>query len=375
MLKKFALSLMILLSLCGISFADFIYTTESGTLGTIRTNESFDVEAPSIQYRGNMSSAFVTSFWNGKTSNVLLVDRYGSLSGDRGYVFNPSDLSTFTASYDIAGVYGTELAAFSLNGYSLYLTAGSEIYDVNTYDFKVINSFDCTNVISRDDHDTQIRSIAVDTSIIHVLVNVGEQSKYLRFDGQLKKNGVKYFRSFDVSPGASVVLSTNNNLAAVGHSLGIDMLNSNSKFYRLISTDHPVKAICPDTSGGLFYATQTTSGDKYTNTIRHYSTSEPGSNQSTQTIESSSPNIKLLRDTARLDIFAAMTDEKITVFSYIDGMITTWEFTSSDLGGNPVAITAASVKGYSSSSSSSGCSSVYAGLVMIAVIPFMLRKR
>ena len=376
MLKKFALSLMILLSLSGISFADFIYTTESGALGTIRTDVSWDVELPSIHYRSNISSPYVTSFWNGKTSSVILIDRYGSLSGDRGYVFSPSDLTTFSKSVDIAGVYGTEHSAYSQNGYSLYLTSGARIYDVDTYSFRVLNSFDCTEVVSSDNYETEINSVAVDASIVHVLAKAGDFERYIRFDGQLKKDGIKYFKSIDIAPDASVVLSTTDNLAIVGHSLGIDMLRRDGKFYRLVSTDYPVKAMCPDKSGGLFYATQTKTDNTYVNTIHHYSPSEARTESllSFASIESSSPNIKLLRDTSRFEIFAAMTDERIKIFLYEDSIVSEWDFTSSDLGGNPVEITAATVSGYSASSGSSGCSSVM-GLGVIAVISFLLRKK
>ena len=372
MLRKFTLSLMILLSLCGISFADFIYTTENGSLGTIGVNTSYDITSPSLQYSGNISSPFLTSFWNGSGTDILLIDRYGSDSGDVGYVFSPSSLSSFSASHDIDGVYGTELAGFSQNGYSIFLTSGATIYEVNTSDFRVKNSFDCTKVLSRDGYDTEICSLAVDSSIIHVLARAGSSEKYMRFDGQMS-NHVGTFGSYDVSPGASVVLNTENSLAVVGHSSGIETLRRDGKFYSVISTDSPVKAMCPDDSNGIFFATQTQSGSTYTNTVQQLSSSGE-SLFVLETIESSSPNIKMLRDDSHHEIFAVMTDEKITVISYKDGAINTWEFTSSALGGKPAGIAAASVSGISKNSSSSGCSGGFAGLIAL-LIPFMLKRK
>ena len=372
MVRKFVLSLTILLSLCGISFADFIYITDSGHLGTIKVNASFDVDTPSLQYASrDIDSPFVMSFWNGSGTNVLLIDRYATASGDRGYVFSPSDLHKFSASADIAGVYGTELSGFSQNGYSIFLTTGAKIYDVNTRDFSVYNSFDCTRILSRDGYATEICSLAVDESIIHVLARAGDEAMYLRFDGQLKDN-VRTFRSFDVSPGASTVLGTSDSLAVVGHSSGIDGLKRDGKFVEIISTDSPVKAMCPDSSSGLFYATQTQTGSTYRNTIHHYSPSE--SLFTEETIESSLPDIKMLRDSKYPEVFAVLTAERITVFSYNSGETYTWEFTSSSLGGTPAGITAASVSGYSPNSGSSGCSAGFAGLIAIA-IPLMRRRK
>lgn len=374
MLRKFTLSLMILLLLCGVSFADFVYTTSDGTLGAIRTNQSSDVVLSSNLYTSHISSPFLTSYWNGSSTNILLLDRYGSDSGDKGYVFSSSNLEEFTASHDIPGVFGTERADFAQNGYSIYFTTGSEIYDVSTSTFTVKNSFDCAKVISQDGYDTEIYSLATDTSLIHVLARAGDELRYIRFDGQLKSN-VRTFKSFDVSPGASVVMGTANssNLAVIGHSYGIDVLTRSGTQYSLVSTDYPVKAICPDKSGGLFYAEQSQSGDVYVNTIWNYS---DRSSYEVAEIESSSPNIKLIRDETVPEIFSAMTDEKITVILYSNYAAYTWEFSASSLGGTPAGITSATVSGYDpKKSGSSGCSSGYAGIIMLVMIPFVLKRK
>ena len=372
MLRKFILSLMILLLPCGVSYADFIYTTTEGMLGTIWTNQSSDIELSSTHYNPGIPSPFLTSYWSGSNTKILLLDRYASDSGDKGYVFSPSNLGEISESHDIAGVFGTEHAGFSENGYSIFLTSGARIYDVSASAFSVKSSFDCSKVISRDGYDTEICDIAVDTIVIHVLAKAGDDLRYIRFDGQLKDD-VKIFKSFDVSPGASVILGAANSAAFIGHSYGIDVLRRTGRSERVISTDYPVKAMCPDESNNLFYAEQRQSGDVYVNTIRHYA--ERSLFEEAE-IVSSSPNIKLIRDNTRREVFAAMTDEKITVFVYTNYVTSKREFTASELEGTPAGITAATVTGYDpKSSSSSGCSSGYAGMIMLAVIPFMLKRK
>lgn len=371
MLRKLTLSLMILLSLFGISSADFIYTTTEGTLGAIRFTSTSEFEQ-SPEYVSNISSPLLTAYWNGTGTGIMLLDRYATASGDRAYIFNPSSLGTFTESKDIDGVYGTSYAGYSENGYSLFLASGSEVYEVNTSTFRILNSYDCTNVISQDGYTTEICSLAVDTSLIHVLAKAGDKTKYMRFDGQLKKEGVSAFLSADVSAGASLVLSTTNNLL-VCHSSGIDRLERNGKFNRVLSTDYPVKAICKDANDGFFYAEQSQDGGKYTNMIYH---SQENSLFTTMSIESSSPNIKLLRDNSQNDTFAVMTDEAITIFTFKNGVTATWDFSASSLGGTPGGIVTASVSGYDANKrGSSGCNSVCTWLVMLAVIPFVMKRK
>lgn len=371
-MKKIVLSLMILLTLCGVSYADFVYATSSGSLGTLKVNASNDMEASPSQYTGNMSSPFLASYWNGSNTSIVLIDRYAGLSGDRAYVFSPNSLTNYSRSADIAGVYGTDDAEYSENGYSLFLTSGAEIYEVSTGDFRVLNSYDCTKIISNDTYSTEVVDIAVDTQLIHVIASSGEAVRYIRFDGQLDDTR-RIFMSRDVSTGASSLLNTVNSYPVVGHSLGIDTMSSNGKaFYRVISTDYPVKAMCPDESSGLFYATQYQDGSEYVNTINHAANS---TNFTPVTIRSSSTNIKLIRDNSHLEIFAAMTDEGITVITYKDGKTSKRSFTSSELGGKVAGIVAASVSGYDWTSSSSGCDASGFGLMMIAAVMFMMRRK
>ena len=371
MLRKITVSLMILMLLCGVSYADFIYTTEGGTLGALRITSLNEIEQ-STEYNSNISYPLLTAYWNSTSTGIILIESYATDSGDRAYIFNPSSLTTYSSSADIPGVYGANLAAYTDSGYSILLASGSEIYDVDTSSFKVKNSFDCTNIISQDGYDTEICSIAVDYSYVHILAKAGDATNYIRFEGQLKREGVKAFMSRDVSPDTYLVVSTSTNFPAVCHSSGIDVMDRSGRFQPLLSTDYPVKAVCSDSnSNGFYYVEQMQSGDKYTNTIYHSS----GSSYFTPvTIESSSPNIKLIRDNSRTEYFAAMTDEQIMVLMYNNGITSTWEYSASTLGGKPWEITTASVSGYNANSSSSGCSSGSA-LILLAVIPLMLKRK
>lgn len=372
MLRKFTLSLVILLILCGVSHADFIYMTEEGKLGTLRINSSYDIETPSAISGRTISSPLLTSYWTGSDTNLLLIDRYGSDSGDRGYIFNPSALENFKESHDIPGVYGTEFAGYSESGYSIFLTAGTKIFEVSTSSFTIKNSFDCERIMSRDGYETEICTLHVDSSTIQVLLKAGDSIKYARFDGQLKSN-VKSFLSADMQPGAAVIMSTYTSRPFVGHSAGIDTMRNNGKFYQLISTDYPVKAICPDEGSGMFFAEQQTSGDKYINTIWHYLPSGTSYFTPFET-ESSSPNIKLLRDTSNKETFAAMTNEKIIIVTYKNGLTATREYSASALGGTPAGITTATVAGYDPNKSSSGCNS-FGALIFAAAIPFVIKRK
>ncbi|MBR4196907.1 MAG: hypothetical protein IKQ95_09380 [Synergistaceae bacterium] len=370
MIRKITMSLMILLMLCGISSADFVYMTSAGHLGAIKISASSDIEALPLQYTGNVSSPFLASYWNGRATDIMLIDRNAAASGDRAYIFTPGNMENFTRSADIAGVYGTGIAAYADNGYSLFLGAGSTLYEVSTSSFRVLNSFDCAEIVSRDGYSTEIEALRVD-SLIHVIASSGEKQKYARFDGQLKKNK-DLFMSADLSAGASAMLTTSTAWPIIGHSSGIDAMRSDKKLYLTISTDYPVKAMCPDSGSDFFFSTQYYDGSNYVNTIMH---SASRTEFTPMTITSSGQDFRLLRDNSHMETFAAMTDEGIRIISYADRRTFSREFTSSDLGGTLAGIAAASVSGYNANSSSSGCDSLYAGMILLAVIPFVMRRK
>ena len=369
-MRKILLAVTLIAMLCGVSSADMVYMTSSGNLGTIQINSSSDIEVAGIQYTGTTSSPLLTSYWNGRGTTLALIDRNATASGDRAYVFTPNDLTKYSYSADIDGVYGTSGAGYAENGYSLFLTAGSMIYEVETSNFEVLNSFDCASVISSDGYATEIKDIIVGTQTIHVIASAGESLRYIRFDGQLK-NGVNYFLSSDINAGSSVI-QVRGDIPLIGHNFGIDAMNYDRKFYRLLSSDNPVKAICQDSGNGYFYAEQYQSGDKYVNTIMH---SVEDSQFTPATIEAASANIKMLRDNNNTDTFAVMTNEGITLFTYSNNQTSRHEYKSSSLGGTPAGLVAATVSGYDGYSSSNGCNASGMGIIILGLAMLMRRVK
>ena len=368
-MRKILLTVTLIMMLCGVSSADIVYMTSTGNLGTIRINSSSDIEEPLILYTETASSPLLTSYWNGSSTSLAIISRNATASGDRAYVFN-SDMTKYGNSADIVGVYGTENADYTESGYSLFLTAGSMIYEVDTRKFGVLNSFDCASVISSDGVSTKVNDIAVGKQSIHVIASAGERQKYIRFDGQLK-SGVNYFLSRDISAGASVV-EVNGDVPLIGHNFGIEALNDNSnRLYRLLSSDNPVKAICSDGDKGYFYATQYQSGNKYVNTIMHLANN---SFFTPFTIEAASGGIKMLRDSKNSETLAVMTDGGITFFAYKNGRTSRHDLTSETLGGTPAYITASTVSGYNGNSSSSGCNASGLGIIILGLAMLIRRK-
>ena len=225
-------------------------------------------------------------------------------------------------------------------------------------------------MISADDCDTVVDSIAVDRQTIHVIASAGDRQKYIRFDGQLKE-GVYYFMSSDVSAGSTIVLSNIGSYPIIGHSTGIDAMASDRKFHSLLSSDYPVRAICPDNSSGFFYASQYQSGESYVNTIMH---SLQDTHFTPVTISSASSNIKLLQDNKNPDTFAVMTNEAITLFTYKNNLTSRHDYTASELGGLPAGITAAEVSGYDGNSGSSGCNAMGMGMAILCITILMIRR-
>ena len=368
-MRKILLAVTLIAMLCGVSSADMVYMTSSGNLGTIQINSSSDIEVPVVQYTGTASSPFLTSYWNGSGTSLAIISRNATASGDRAYVFNSDSLTKYGYSADIEGVYGTSGASYSENGYSLFLTAGSKIYEVETRNFDVLNSFDCASVISSDGYAAEVKDIAVGTQTIHAIVTAGQRHGYIRFDGQLK-SGVNYFLSSDIEDGSSVI-QVIGDVPLIGNNFGVDTINSEKKFYCLLSSDNPVRAMCHDSGNGYFYATQYQSGDKYVNTIKH---SVSDSQFTPATVEAASANIKMLRDNNNTDTFAVMTDEGITLFTYSNSQTSRHEYKSSSLGGTPAGLAAATVSGYNGNSNSSGCNASGMGIIILGLAMLMRRK-
>ena len=375
MFKKFSAALIVLLLLIGTSSADIIYVTSDGTLGSIAFTASSDISAPSTGYKSGITEPYLSAYWTGNTTNLILLEPDKTESGDRAYVFSTNSLSSPNASVDIAGVHDAYLASYARNGRSLFMAAGTEIFEVETSDFKVVNSYDCRRILSGDGSETEIVSLLVDENYVHAIVGSGNDRKFVRFDGQLK-DSVKYFISADVSADASCLFELNNTLL-LGCRSEIAGLNARNQFisYLILSEDAAVVSMCEDDEGYLYYAARkpsNSSSSPYTFTVTNTLNSSVRTKFAKREIISSYPYIKMLRDKDR-NVLAIMTAESILVFDVVTGE-SLRSFSAAELGGRPLGMFLSSVPGYSSSSSSSGCTGQNGGFLLAGIAGFAVNK-
>ena len=370
MLKKFSAALIVFMLLSGTSWGDIIYTTSDGVLGSIMIASSADVYEPSIEYRSGINEPYLSAYWNGNGTSVMLIEPDKTESGDRAYIFSPTSLTSPSESRDIAGVHGAYLSDYANNGRSLFMAAGSKIFEVETSDFSVVNSYDCRRILSSDGNDTDIVSILVDDDYVHIIAGCGDDRKFVRFDGQLKE-GVRYFISADVSADASCLFKLSNTVF-MGCQPGIMSLGSNGKFVQYISSDATVVSMCEDDEERFYYATKESSDQTYTFTVTNIQNSSLRTKFSKREILSSYPYIKMMRDKDK-DVLAIMTGESISLFDVKTGRALR-AFSASELGGRPLGMIMSSVSGYSSSSSSSGCSGQTGGLLLAGLAGFAMNK-
>ncbi len=368
MFKKFLTAIVMLMLFCGHSWADIVYATHDGSLGSLEIKSSSDIGEPSIAYRSGISDPYLDAYWNGKDTDILMIEADKTSSGDRAYLFSPSDLSVMASSHDLVGIHGMNTASYSLNGRSLFMGAGSVLYEVSTENFGVVKSYDCRKVISRDGYETGLETVVVGYDTVNAIASAGDARRYVRFDGQLKER-VTYFMSADVSADASC-LTIQDNTVFLGHREGISGLNRTNKFVFVLSTDKPVEAFCNDDDRGFYYATR--SGDVFT--VSHSQNTAVSKKFEPVTILSDYPYIKMIRDRTH-NTLAVMTAEEIALFDMKTGKFLR-TYGTSELGGRPVGIAAASVYGYNnSSSSSSGCNLSGAGLILMTMLYAVMKRR
>ena len=370
-LKTFSAAIIMFMLLSVASWADIIYTTSDGVLGSIVIISSSDIVEPSIEYRSGIDEPYLSAYWNGNGTNVMLIDPYKTESGDRAYIFSPTSLASPSESRDIAGVYGTYLSGYANNGRSLFMAAGSKIFEVKTSDFAVVNSYDCRKILSSDGNDTEIVSVLVDNDYVHVIVGSDNARKFVRFDGQLKDN-VKYFISADVSADASCLFKLSNTVL-MGCQPGIMSLGSNGKFVQYISSDATVVSMCEDDEERFYYAMKESSDQTYTFTVTNIQNSSLRTKFARREILSNYPYIKMMRDRDK-NVLAIMTGEGISFFDIQSGR-NLRNFTASELGGRPFGMVMSSVSGYDSSSSSGGCQASGAGVLVLAMAVTLWKKK
>lgn len=355
--------------LAGTSWANIIYVTQDGNLGSIAISASSDIDSPTISYRSGIGAPYMSAFWNGDGTEVMLLDPDKTESGDRAYIFSPTSLESPHESVDIAGVHNAYLSDYANNGRSLFMAAGSEILEVATRNFSVVNSYDCRKILSSDGNETEIVSLLVDNDFIQAIVGSGNDRKFVRFDGQLKDD-VKYFLSADVSADASCIFEFGN-LVLVGCQPGVMALNNYGEFVTYLSADATVVSICDDDEDHFYYATRRVSNSSYTFAVTNTLNSSVRTKFARREFLSNYPYIKMLRDSDR-DILAIMTGEGIWLFD-MESSDLLKSFTASELGGNPLWMVMSSASGYESSSGSSGCAG-QSGLLLAGIAGFALNK-
>lgn len=373
MFRKFSAAIIMLMLFSAPSWADIVYATSDGLLGSIRVTSSSDIGEPSVEYNSGINDPYIASYWNGTRTNIVMLEANRTLSGDRAYLFNPSNLSGVEASKDINGVHGAKTSSYAYTGRSLFMGAGSVIYEVETTDFSVRNSYDCKRIISRDNYDTEIVTVMAEYNTINAIAKASDDRVYIRFDGQMKE-GVPRFLSADVSADASCLfMRTQNDILFLGQQEGLSALDDNNDFVLVLSTDAPVKAFCEDDNDSFYYATRKTSGSNYIFTVTSIKNTDQSVKFEPVELTSAYPDFKMVRDRDQ-NVLAVMTGEEIRLFDMKTGYFLR-AFSVSELEGRPVGIVASVVYGYDRDSGSSGCNFSGAGIIMAALLCALLKKK
>ena len=372
-MRKFFVSLILLVIFCGVSSADIVYTTEEGDLGLIRIYSETSADSPVIKNSIAGTNPIVGAYKGDKEARVFLVDRTDdtSLSGDVLYVFETTDLVEPVNSSDLEGIYNIDSAAFSDNGNSAFFTSGLVIYDFSTETLTERSSYDCEQRISNDIYLPEIKCIATGDRAVYAIINTGTSGDILlRFDGQLKDDIVS-FAIYSTEMDTSDIAFLSDSRITVAHSGGVSLFK-NGTFTPVISTDYPVKKLCRDNDSGFFYITQHQSEENYVSTLSHYS--ENGMRFSALTLESANPNVQLLRDDI-YETLAVIMDEKIMLYSMESGELIR-EFNSASLGGVPLNMAACKSTDSSGneSKSKSGCEISFSGIILMLVCAGMISK-
>ena len=362
-MRKILASVIMVMVLCAGAHADLIYTTSSGGMGVVRINgESADLRG--IQYTGS-SDTLMASYWDGEASRVILVNRTTdtTTSGDTALVFNPSDLSTplNTEPVVLEGVYNTQVLVGTYTGNSIYAASGALVREFRTDGFSRVRGYTC----KADSGDTQAPTVKAITSakyIVNVLAEYETSGDVLlRFDGQLRDD-IEDFTKWQAPSETTAITYTSNSWLAVAHETGVSYLTSTG-FSEIVSTDAPVKALCPDKNEGFYFIEQSADGTTY---LRHRS---EGETLDLLTV-SSGTECRLAADTDN-GVFGAVIGGKLYVYAMKDDVLM-GEYDSSALGGTPRDIAFGNVSG-ESKSSNSGCSAFGMGMLLLCAV--FLRRR
>ena len=366
-MRKFLVSVILVMMLCVSAYADIVYTTDTGNMGLIGITGSTSADFYGTQCTGIDSSLLLGSYWDGSSTRIILVDRTTDLttSGDTALIFSPSNLTApINENITLSGVYNTQAISGSNNGRGLFLASGASVYELRTLDFQPVRSYTYDPETSRD-ITPKVKALLMGTYMIYAMIEQENSADIiLGFDGQLRDDVENFTKEYLPSGTTSISWLSRSRIAAA-HTDGVSIWGS-SGFISIVSTDAPVKALCQDSENGFYFLERAQSGDTYMTTLKHYSSGEI-------TILSTGDtglSCQLIRDET-YNVLGAVTGSRILLYNMKDDLLI-GEYDASSLGGLPVYITAGNVKG-DDSSSSSGCDVSGMGMIVLMSVLIILK--
>ena len=370
-MRKILVSTILVLMMCAAAQADIVYTTDAGALGLIETS-STSADFSGTQYTSSGTNTLLGSYWDGSNPRIILVNRTTDLttSGDTALIFTTSHLTAplYDEAKTLDGLYNAQAVKGSYAGRSLFFTSGASIHEFNTSSFSHVRSY-TYKPESGDSYTPTIKSVITSQNRIYCLIDrEGRYPKFLGFDGQLRDD-VSKFVDVTVSSDASCIAWLSNSRIVAGTPDGVSLWRTVG-FVNVLSSDAPVTALCQDDEDGFYFTEQTSSGNEYTTTLRHYNANSMTT--STLYTETTGKACQLLYDEEE-KILAAIVGTKILVYRMSkDSLI--GEYSSDLLGGLPVNIALSSVSG-DDGKTSSGCNVAGAGGVIMLLGCLFLKRR
>lgn len=372
-MKKIFLLLILVLFTCNNAYADLVYTTTNGYLGSIDYESIDELTTYPNQFQTG-TSPIVTSYLLNGYAKVMLINPLNTLSDwDQFYVFDGANLTTPENTDDLFfnGISGTTSIVTAVNAdvTSVFLTSNQgvvaeyragETEPRNYYNYSDVTSDDAValkSLISRerlfvlfDRHNEYLNQD------IHEL---------LRFDGMLKKNSS--FASLDLGVAANDVAVMSNGMVFAGFDGGIRKI-SNKEYEDLLTEDN-VTNIHVENKKSFYTISKNATNN--TTTLSYYYEDEPKVIYSGTTGEC---NTQLLYD-SKNKLLAAILCDGILVLDISDSTIEVSRFIpSSELGGIPNSVAflgVSTITSNTSSSSSSGCNAIsmpFMGILLAGLI-------
>lgn len=327
MKRLFSSTVLLALLLCGTAGADFVYTTENGTLGHISvesTAGSFDITASPSVVSGLSGDLFLTA-WN-KGDDQVAVIQSGGTAEDAARIYTSRKWSE-PAEVTLTGVKDASGLAVSNNGNSFFVAsrANGRIveFSLNSpYSLKG-RSYD---IPVPEGQTAYAEDVAIHGNTVYGLFSFSGtgKGKLVALDGLLSSRTLR--ASFDVDSGATDLAATDKGQIGIAGSGGLEYL-SGGKVTSLVSGDAygSVSALCRDKSNGLYFIGRKTSDGTTNNTLYHWDSAIE-----TLPFTGTGEHSALAWDTKN-NILAMMTEDKVQLINS-DGVLER-ELSSATLGG------------------------------------------